>query len=72
VHHGTSGGALLSGDDEGLILGVEIFMYSPGVKPGEQSKEGGWAVSAATITEFLGSQVVGSVEGQKTITRSVK
>jgi hypothetical protein len=47
-------------------------MYSPGVKPGEQSKEGGWAVSAATITEFLGSQVVGSVEGQKTITRSVK
>ena len=30
VHHGTSGGPLLSGDDEGLILGVEIFMYSPG------------------------------------------
>ena len=72
VHHGTSGGALLSGDDEGLILGVEIFMYSPGVKPGEQSKEGGWAVSAVTITEFLGSQVAGSIEGQKTITRSVR
>ena len=45
-------------------------MYSPGVEPGEQSKEGGWAVSAASITEFLGSQVVGSLEGQRVITGS--
>ena len=54
VHHGTSGGALLSGDDEGLILGFEIY-DSPPVEPAEQSKEGGWAVSAASITEILGS-----------------
>ncbi|MGA8889388.1 MAG: trypsin-like serine protease [Pseudolabrys sp.] len=72
VHHGTSGGPLLSGDDEGLILGVGIFMYSPGVEPGEQSKEGGWAVSAASITEFIGSQAVGTVESQKAIPGSVR
>ncbi len=27
----------------------------------EQSKEGGWAVSAASVVEFLGSRVVGSL-----------
>jgi hypothetical protein len=42
-------------------------MYSPPVEPGEQSKEGGWAVSAASITEFLGSQAAGTVESQKAI-----
>jgi protease YdgD len=67
VHRGTSGGALLSGDDEGLILGVEILIYPPPVDPAEQSKEGGWAVSAASITEFLGTQAVGTVESQKAI-----
>jgi hypothetical protein len=47
-------------------------MYSPGVEPGEQSKEGGWAVSAASITEFLGSQAVGTVASQKAIPGSVR
>ena len=65
THHGDSGGVLLSADDEGLILGVESLGYNLLVELREQSKEGGVAVSAASITEFLGSQVVGNLEGQR-------
>ena len=65
THHGDSGGVLLSADDEGLILGVNNLGYNLLVELREQSKEGGVAVSAASITEFLGSQVVGNLEGQR-------
>ena len=58
VHHGKSGGPLLSadGDAEGLILGVNSLGYSPLVELQEQSKEGGIAVAAASISEFLALQ----------------
>jgi hypothetical protein len=59
THHGDSGGVLLSADDQGLIFGVNSLAYDLRVELREQSKEGGVAVSAASITEFLGSQVVG-------------
>jgi protease YdgD len=68
VHHGDSGGPLLSGkgDDEGLIFGVQILGHSLFVELQEQSKEGGWAVSTASILEFLGPQVLGSLGDQET------
>jgi protease YdgD len=58
VHHGDSGGPLLSadGDAEGLILGVNSLGYSPLVELQEQSKEGGIAVAAASVSEFLALQ----------------
>lgn len=67
VHHGYSGAPLLSagGDDEGLILGINVTGYSRLVELQDQSREGGLAVSAAGITEFLASQVVGSIENEK-------
>ena len=67
VHHGDSGAPLLSadGDDEGLILGINVTGYSKLVELEDQSREGGLAVSAAGITEFLASQVVGSIESEK-------
>ncbi len=63
VHHGDSGGPLLSANeqDERLILGVNVLAYSSIVELQEQSKEGALAVSAASITQFLASQVIGSV-----------
>ncbi len=63
THHGDSGGALLSADDEGLILGVNTLGYALLVQLREQSKEGGAAVSAASITEVIGTQLVGSLDG---------
>ena len=65
THHGDSGGPLLSADDEGLILGVNVLGHSLLVELEEQSKEGGIAVSAASIAEFLASRGVSSIEGQK-------
>jgi V8-like Glu-specific endopeptidase len=62
THHGDSGGPLLSADDEGLIMGVNVLGYSLLVELEEQSKEGGVAVSAASISDFLASQVVSSIE----------
>jgi protease YdgD len=58
LHHGDSGGPLLSAneDEEGLIFGVNSLGYHPLVELKEQSKEGGVAVGAASITEFLASQ----------------
>ena len=53
THSGDSGGPLLSADDDGLILGVQVLAYSLLVQLQEQSKEGGVAVSASSITEFL-------------------
>jgi protease YdgD len=53
THSGDSGGPLLSADDDGLILGVQVLGYSLFVQLREQSKEGGVAVSASSITEFL-------------------
>jgi protease YdgD len=63
VHHGDSGAPLLSGDadDEGLILGINVSGYSKLVELENQSREGGLAVPAAGITEFLASRVVGSL-----------
>ncbi len=54
THHGDSGGPLLSadGDDEGLILGINIIGYSSLAELREQSKEGGGAISAAKIAEL--------------------
>ena len=54
THHGDSGGALLSadGDDEGLILGINIFGYSSPAELRAHSKEGGGAISAAKIAEL--------------------
>ena len=67
VHHGDSGSPLLSadGDDEGLILGINVTGYSKLVELEDQSREGGLAISAAGITEFLASRVVGSIESEK-------
>jgi protease YdgD len=60
---GDSGAPLLSGDgsEEGLIVGVNLggFEYL------EQSGYLSVAVSAASITEFLASQVVGSIDRRK-------
>lgn len=53
THSGDSGGPLLSADDDGLILGVQVLGYSLFVQLREQSKQGGVAVSASSITEFL-------------------
>jgi hypothetical protein len=53
THSGDSGGPLLSADDDGLILGVQILGYSLLVQLREHSKEGGVAVTASSITEFL-------------------
>jgi len=52
THSGDSGGPLLSANDD-TILGVQVLTYSLLVQLREQSKEGGVAVSAASITEFL-------------------
>lgn len=65
VHQGDLGGPLLSADDEGLILGVNVLGPSRRVALEDQSKEGGIAVSAAGIAEFLASRVVSEIEGQK-------
>lgn len=51
THQGDSGGPVLSKDDEGLILGVNVLV--PNFR--EQSKKWGAAVSAASISEFLAS-----------------
>jgi protease YdgD len=56
AHHGDSGGPVLSRDDEGLILGVSVLVPGLLVELREQSKKAGIAVSAASISEFLGSQ----------------
>jgi protease YdgD len=57
VHHGDSGSPLLGadGDDEGLILGVNVTGYSKLVELQDQSRGGGLTVSAASIIEFLSS-----------------
>ena len=65
THHGDSGGPLLSADEEGLILGVNVLGHPLLVELEEQSKEGGVAVSAAKISEFLASQPVVGLERQK-------
>jgi V8-like Glu-specific endopeptidase len=53
AHHGDSGGPLLSKDDEGLILGVNVLARRIDFR--EQPKKSGTAVSAASISEFLAS-----------------
>jgi protease YdgD len=65
THHGDSGGPLLSADEEGLILGVNVLGHPLLVELEEQSREGGVAVSAAKISEFLASQPVVSIGRQK-------
>ena len=65
VHQGDLGGPLLSADDEGLILGVNVLGPSRRVALEDQSKEGGISVLAAGIAEFLASRVVSEIEGQK-------
>ena len=56
--------AYVSDREEGLILGVNILGHPLLVELEEQSKEGGVAVSAATISEFMASQPVVSIGRQ--------
>jgi protease YdgD len=58
VHHGDSGGPLLSGDEdaEGLIIGVNSLGYSTLVELKDQSKEGSAAAAAWAIKQSLASQ----------------
>ena len=65
IHHGDSGGPLLSANDEGLILGVNILGRTLLAELHDQSKEGGVALSAATISEFLASQPTVGIGPQK-------
>ena len=65
THHGDSRGPLLSADEEGLILGINVLGHPLLVELEEQSKEGGVAVLAAKISEFLASQPVVSIGRQK-------
>jgi protease YdgD len=55
VHHGDSGSPLLDadGDDEGLILGLNVTAYSKLVELQDQSRQGGLTVSTVSIIEFL-------------------
>ena len=57
VHHGDSGSPLLDadGDDEGLILGLNVTGYSKLVELQDQSRQGGLTVSTVNIMEFLSS-----------------
>jgi protease YdgD len=57
VHHGDSGSPLLDadGDDEGLILGLNVTGYSKLVELQDQSRQGGLTVSTVSIIEFLSS-----------------
>src|SRR5215471_310178 len=57
IHHGDSGSPLLDadGDDEGLILGLNVTGYSKLVELQDQSRQGGLTVSTVSIIEFLSS-----------------
>jgi V8-like Glu-specific endopeptidase len=55
THAGDSGGPILSKDDEGLILGVNVLGPDLRVEFRQQSFKWGAAVSAASISEFLSS-----------------
>ena len=57
VHHGDSGSPLLDadGDDEGLILGLNVTGYSKLVELQDQSRQGGLTMSTVSIIEFLSS-----------------
>jgi protease YdgD len=57
VNHGDSGSPLLDadGDDEGLILGLNVTGYSKLVELQDQSRGGGLTVSTVSIIEFLSS-----------------
>ena len=54
-HHGDSGGPILSKDDEGLIFGISTLAPPKLVELRKQSVKWGIAVSAGSISEFLGS-----------------
>ena len=58
IHHGNSGGPLLSADKgaEGLIIGVITLGFSKIEELKDQSKEGGVAVAAWAIKQSLASQ----------------
>jgi protease YdgD len=56
IHSGDSGAPFLSRDDESLILGVSSIVPNLLVQLRDQSTKWGIAVSAASISEFLGSQ----------------
>jgi protease YdgD len=62
IRRGDSGGPLLSGDrsEQDLIVGVNVS--APVTL--ERSRHWGVAVSTASITKFLASRVVGSIDGR--------
>jgi hypothetical protein len=63
IYPGDSGGPLLgaNGVEEGLIWGVNSLGFRGNVER-EKPKEGGVAVAAASISDFLASHAAGSVE----------
>lgn len=67
IHHGDSGGPLLSGDEdeEGLILGINVGGYTQIQELHDQSRHGGLVVSTTPIAEFLARQVVGALTQER-------
>lgn len=66
IHHGDSGGPLLSEDDaEGLIWGVNSLGYSQLVELKDQSKAGGAAAAAWAIGQSLASQGTDGGDGRQ-------
>lgn len=55
THQGDSGGPVLSKDDDGVVLGVNVLAPDLRGDFREQSRRGGIAVSAAGISEASGS-----------------
>jgi protease YdgD len=64
VHHGDSGGPVMSADGnaDGLIIGINSLGYSPLVELKDQSKEGSAAAAAWAIKQSLVSQGMEAVE----------
>jgi protease YdgD len=64
IYLGDSGGPLLgaNGVEEGLIWGVNSQHFRRNVEIENSPREGGMAVAAARVSDFLASHAAGSVE----------